>query len=187
MTHCSTDVPITSTNLISNTISNSTHTNTKTSTKSTTSKPIQSNPLSINNFAFFNVQGICPQTVQSKVPFIKNNICNKNLLFLGLSETWLHKGHMEAELKIENFTLFRCDSSRKKRNRGRYTGGVCFYVREDIGATFEELYSYSSKTVQLLCIYSKAENMALLVAYRQPDDKSNGNPSTSNDFIIPLN
>ena len=178
------------------TISNSAHTNTETSAKftntetyaeSTTPKPIQSNPLLINSYAFFNVQGLCPQTVQSKVPFIKNNICNKNLLFIGLSETWLHKGHKEAELQIENFTLFRCDSSRKKKNRGRYTGGVCFYVREDIGASCEELYSFSSKTVQLLCLHSKVENLALVVAYRQPDDRSNGNPSTANDFTVPLN
>ena len=26
-----------------------------------------------------------------------------------------------------------------------------------------------------------------MVVYRQPDDKANGNPSTSNDFIIPIN
>ena len=53
-------------------------------------------------------------------------------MFVGLSETWLHKGHTEAELQIEDFTLFRCDSSRQKKNRGRHTGGVCFYVRKTL-------------------------------------------------------
>ena len=62
----------------------------------------------MNSFAFFNVQGLCPQTVPSKVPFIKDNVCNENQLFVGLSETWLHN-HKEAELKVEGFTLFRCD------------------------------------------------------------------------------
>ena len=44
----------------------------------------QSNPIHfpiINSFAFFNVQGLCPQTVQSKVPFIKN-LCQKNFPLL---------------------------------------------------------------------------------------------------------
>ena len=46
------------------------------------------------------------------------NCSIKNLLFLGLSETWLHKGHKEAELQIENFTSICYDSSRKKIKRG---------------------------------------------------------------------
>ena len=74
----------------------------------------------VNQFAFLNIQGLCPQTCPSKVPFIKSNICNENLLFVGLSETWL-KSHKEAELTIEGYTLFRCDTSRKKRSRGRLT------------------------------------------------------------------
>ena len=152
---------------------------------STTIQPNANIPV-VNSFAFFNVQGLCPQTVPSKVPFIKDNVCNENQLFVGLSETWLHN-HKEAELKVEGFTLFRCDSTRKKKSRGRFTGGVCFYVRDDIAASCETIYSHSSSSVQLLCLYSTIENLAILVVYRQPDDKANGNPSTSNDFIIPIN
>ena len=122
----------------------------------------------------------------SKVPFIKNNICEKNLLFVGLSETWL-KSHTNAELNINGYTIFRCDSTRKKKKRGRLTGGVCFYVREDFGAACEIIFSHSSNSVQLLCLYSKTENTAILLIYRQPDDSSNGNPSFPNDFVIPIN
>ncbi|XP_066933083.1 uncharacterized protein [Clytia hemisphaerica] len=147
---------------------------------------LQSNSVPIiNNFAFFNVQGLCPQTVPSKVPFIENNICHKSLLFVGLSETWLNN-HKDAELKVEGYTLFKCDSSRKKKSRGRATGGVCFYIRDDIAASCEIIYSHKSPSVQLLCVYSKTENLAMLVIYRQPDDKSNGNPSTAKDLLTPL-
>ena len=139
----------------------------------------------IHNFAFFNVQGLCPQTVPSKVPFIENTICSKDLLFVGLSETWLNN-HKEAELTVKDFSLFRCDSSRKKKSRGRSTGGVCLYIREDIAASCEVIFSHSSQSVQLLCVYSNIENLAILTVYRQPDDKTNGNPSTANDVIIPL-
>ena len=131
------------------------------------------------------MQGLCPQTVPSKVPFIKNNICQKNLLFVGLTETWLNN-HKDGELEIEGYTLFKCDSSRKKKSRGRATGGVCFYIRDDIAASCEIIYSHKSSSVQLLCVYSKTENLAMLVIYRQPDDKTNGNPSTAKDFLTPL-
>ena len=122
----------------------------------------------------------------SKVPFVKDNICNENLLFVGLSETWLQT-HKEAEIHIDGYTPFRCDTIRKKKSRGRLTGGVSFYVRDDIAISCEVLYSHSSECVQLLCLHSSVENLVLLAIYRQPDDKSHGHPSTSKDFIFPLN
>ena len=107
------------------------------------------------------------------------------MLFAGLSETWLNN-QKDAELEVDGFTLFKCNSSRKKKSRGRFTGGVCFYIREDIAASCEVLYSHTSSSVQLLCVYSSTENLAMIVTYRQPDDKTNGNPSAAKDFLIPL-
>ena len=65
---------------------------------------------------------------------------------------------------------------------------ICNYslCREDTAVSCEEIYSCSSNSVQLLCLYSKLENLAILVVYRQPDDRANGHPSTANDFINPL-
>ena len=120
------------------------------------------------------------------MPFIKDNLCNDNLLFAGLSETWL-QSHKEAEIHIDGFTPFRCDTARKKKSRGRLTGGVIFYVRDDIAISCEVLFAHSSDSVQLLCLYSSVENLALLATYRQPDDKYHGHPSLPNDFIYPLN
>ena len=139
----------------------------------------------LNNFSFLNIQGLCPQTVASKVPFIKSTLCEKNNLFVGLSETWLNN-HKEAELKIDNYTIFRCDTRRKQKKRGRHTGGVAFYVREDIACSCEILFSYSSECVQILCLHSSIENLIIMVVYRQPDDKYNGHPSSDTDFNIPL-
>ena len=105
---------------------------------------------------------------------------------MGLSETWL-KNHKEAELKISGYTIFRCDSSRKKKSkRGRYTGGVALYVRDDIAISCEEVVKHSSDAVQLLCLYSKSENLAIACIYRQPDDTFHGHPSTSKDLKIAL-
>ena len=132
-----------------------------------------------------NVQGLAPQTIQSKVPFITDSM--ENQLFFGLSETWL-KNHKEAELNIDGYTMYRCDSTRvKKSNRGRNTGGVAFYVRDDIAITSEVIVKYSSAAVQLICLYSKVENLVLACLYRQPDDKAHGHPSTSTDLNSALN
>lgn len=134
---------------------------------------------------FLNVQGLCPQTVPSKVPFVKSTLCDKNNLFVGLSETWL-KDQKEAELKIEGYTLFRCDTKRKQKARGRHTGGVGIYVRDNTACSCEILFSHSSECVQMLCLYSSLENIAIMIVYRQPDDKYNGHPSTDADFNVPL-
>ena len=133
-----------------------------------------------------NVQGLAPQTVHSKVPFISDLIVHDKQLFIGLSETWL-KNHKEAELAIEGYTIFRCDSARKRSRRGRETGGTAFYVRDDIAITSEPIVKHSSESVQLLCLYSKVENLAVACLYRQPDDKAHGHPSTPNDLRVALN
>ena len=129
-----------------------------------------------------NVQGLVPQTVQSKVPFIRDTIVPEKQIFMGLSETWL-RTHKQAELDIDGYTLFRCDSSRyKKSNRGRYTGGVAIYLRDDMAFTSEILLSYATNAIQLLCLYSKSENIVIATLYRQPDDRAHGNPSTPGDL-----
>ena len=134
-----------------------------------------------------NIQGLAPQTKQSKVAFIQDTIVPTNHIFMGLSETWLNN-HKEAELNIDGYTTIRCDSSRKKKsNRGRYTGGVAFYVRDDIAISSEVLVKHSSDSVQLLCLYSKSENIAIACLYRQPDDKAHGHPSTPMDLKLALN
>lgn len=133
-----------------------------------------------------NIQGLCPQTIPSKVPFIQDSFCANKELFIGLSETWL-QSHKDAELYIEGYTLFRRDSTRKKKSSGRLTGGTACYIRDDIAASSNILLDYSSNCVQILCTYSKKENLVIVTTYRQPDDKYHGNPSSPNDFKIALN
>ena len=133
-----------------------------------------------------NIQGLAPQTIQSKVSFISDIVVPEQQLFFGLSETWLNN-HREAELSIEGYTIFRCDSTRKKKSsRGRFTGGVALYVRDDIAISTEVLVSFSSNAVQTICLYSKPENLVMTCLYRQPDDKTHGNPSTHIDLKTAL-
>ena len=117
----------------------------------------------------------------SKVPFIQG-LLNSNSLFIGLSETWLHN-HVEAELAIENYTIFQSDNSTKKKSkRGRHTGGVALYLRNDIAATSSPLLTFSNGAVDIAAVYSSVENIVIAVVYRRPDDSTHNRPSNNNHF-----
>ena len=123
-----------------------------------------------NNFSFFNVQGLNPKTVQSKVPYIKERLLDYKQLFMGLTETWL-SNHIEAELHIDGYTLFRQDRNVKRKSRyGRDSGGAAIYMKDDMAATFEPVVTYSDGKVEVLCIFSQAEKLFLGVVYRPPDN-----------------
>lgn len=137
------------------------------------------NPLS--RFSIFNVHGLKPNTVPSKVPFISDLLIEKNQLFMGITETWLHT-HKDAELHIEGYKLFRSDRKRAKKTRGRYSGGVGCYVRLDIASSLEVLVTFSNGVVELLALYSRVHNLYIAVLYRQPDDPIGNNRSTEKEF-----
>ena len=61
----------------------------------------------MNMFSFLNIQGLCPQTKPSSVPFLKDLMSTSKYLFLGLTETWLTNSHKNGELEIDNYTIFR--------------------------------------------------------------------------------
>ena len=59
----------------------------------------------LTHFSVFNIQGLVPKTVISKVPYVSDVLHEKNSLFINLTETWL-EGHTEAELHIDGYKLF---------------------------------------------------------------------------------
>ena len=107
-----------------------------------------------------NIQGLASQTVQSKVPFLQDLIKTEDQLFFGLSETWL-KDHKEAEIAIDDYMIFRTNSPRIKKARGRLSGGGAMYVRDDIACSTEIVFSYETDPVQMICLYSQPENFNL--------------------------
>ena len=110
-----------------------------------------------------------------------------NQLFIGLSETWI-KDHLDAELAIPNYTLHKADRSRfKKSNKGRDSGGVCAYIRNDIAGSIEEILSYSNGVVEILALYSNVLNLVICTLYRQPDDTAHGHPSNDAELKDALN
>ena len=117
----------------------------------------------------------------SSVPFVRDLIEEQNLLFLLLTETWLRE-HLDAEVNFPEYTIYRTDRNRAKRNRGRNSGGVAIYLSNSVGSSPEVLLEYSSGVIEALCLKIKSLNLVVCVLYRPPDDSSGGNRSTSDQF-----
>ena len=55
-------------------------------------------------------------------------------------------------------------------------------MREDLAATAEPIINFSNSAVEVLGLHIKAEDLVLVVIYRQPDDPTGGHRSTSAEF-----
>ena len=132
------------------------------------------------------MQGLKPRTVPTKVPYIGDLLHESNQIFTALTETWL-KDHKEAELKIANYKIYRSDRIRRKRSeRGRDSGGVAVYLREDLVTTTTEILKISTGVIEALGLHVKSLNLVIIVIYRQPDDSVGGHRSTSREFKAAL-
>ena len=127
------------------------------------------------------MQGLKPRTVPTKVPFVQDLLKDRNQLFMALTETWLRE-HNNAELQVEGYTLFRQDRQRLNRRRGRDSGGVAVYLRNDMAADVEPVIGFSNGVDEILGLYSKSKSLLLVVIYRQPDDIVGGHRSTHTEF-----
>lgn len=130
-----------------------------------------------------NIQGLEQRTKKStKRPFLGDVLYLKDQLFVALTETWLRE-QKEAELDISGYKIFRQDRNRPRRNRrSRDSGGVAFYIRDDLVSSAETVLEFSSGVVEILGVYLKEANILAIVIYRQPDDIRGGNRSTSIQF-----
>ena len=75
---------------------------------------------------------------------------DKNQLFVGLTETWLHN-HKPAETEIENFTLYQANRP-KSNKQGRHGGGAAIYLCNDLAASANEILVYSSEGTETIAV-----------------------------------
>ena len=115
------------------------------------------------------------------MPLIQDLVTEQNQLFFVLTETWL-RDHSDAELSIDGYTLFRQDRKRQRKKMGRDSGGVAVYMKNNLAADMVTVASYSNGVIEFIGLSSKANNLLLLVMYRQPDDITGGNRSTETEF-----
>ena len=127
-----------------------------------------------------NIRGLLPQTVPSKVPYIKDLLDQSSPAAFALTETWLNESHLDAETHIEGYVLLRSDRIRKKATHGRSSGGVAVFVREDYALTAETIFSYSNGVIESLGVHITELNLVFIVTYRSPDSARHS--STAKEF-----
>ena len=130
--------------------------------------PTNTAPL-LTKFSYLNIRGLIPQTVPSKVPYINDELDSTSATVIALTETWLNQSHLEAELCVEGYSIFRKDRTRKKAKSGRSSGGVAVYVRDDHALTAESPFSFLNGVIESLGILLPSLNLVLITTYRSPD------------------
>ena len=129
-----------------------------------------------------NIQGLKPRTIPSKVPFIKDLLFHDKLLFIALTETWL-RDHLDAEINIDGYKLFRQDRITSKQNRrGRDGGGTACYLKNEIAAGTDTIINFSNEAVDVLGLHIKVKDLVLITIYRKPDNRAGEYPSTHIQF-----
>ena len=123
----------------------------------------------IDSFGLINIEGLKTQS-SSSVSYIEDALREHNMLFIILTETWL-RDHLDAEVKVHNYTLFRTDRSRPKKRRGRNSGGVAVYLRDNLAASSEVLFQHSDGgVIEILCVIVRRLNLVICAVYSPPDD-----------------
>ena len=133
----------------------------------------------LTTFAFFNIRGLKPRTTLSKVTAISDLLFESTQLFMGLSETWLCN-HVDVELHIKGYSLHRQDCVLRRSNRGRDSGGVAIYVRDDAATITEVIFNFSNGAIEALGIHIEDWNLVVFIVYRSPDN--NWQKSAFNEF-----
>ena len=135
----------------------------------------------LTSFSLMNIRGLVPRTVPSKVPYIQDLLNESSQLAFGLTETWL-SDHSPAELHIPGYTLYHQDRIRPRSRRGRDSGGVALYIRDDQATSSEIVFTYSNGVIEAIGVHVRSLNLLMIVLYRQPDDRERGHRSTSHEF-----
>ena len=126
-----------------------------------------SNVTKCYNFVYLNISRL----LLSKISFL-HDICEESTLFIGLCETFLNSNVLDAEVFVPGYNISRCD------RRDRIGGGVCLYIKDNIG--FEELLNHSNSVCEALIQRLKSPDLILVNIYRPP----NASCEDFNDVLI---
>lgn len=96
-----------------------------------------------------------------KISEIRSLACKTRAEVFAVSETWLDDTVTAQEINIPNYTTIRKDRNRKG-------GGVCIYVRNDIGFTMKDMPN--NKSVWIKILLPKTKPIVVGVCYRSPSD-----------------
>ena len=106
-----------------------------------------------------------PLANQSKVPYLADLAKTNNYRYIALTETHLREGVRDAEVNIENYTLFR--TNKKMRSHG----GVALYIRNDLTFRARIIMQESDEEIETLAVHLENIQQALVVLYLHQEQK----------------
>ena len=102
------------------------------------------------------------QSNRNKVKYLRDTALECKAPFIVLTETHLKPDILNAEVKIEGYSLYRSDRGENKSH-----GGVAIYLRDDLTG---QLVSVATNSMcETLAIKVKTLNLLLMVVYRPPN------------------
>ena len=111
-----------------------------------------------------NIQGLINHNSDvikhHKLQHLRDLALEGDLLFMAITETWLHSGILDAEVKIEGYQLVRQDRV------DRIHGGVALWVKE--GFTVKEIWKTSNSYVESLLVEISELKSIMSLIYRPP-------------------
>ncbi|KAK3884437.1 hypothetical protein Pcinc_011274 [Petrolisthes cinctipes] len=96
------------------------------------------------NIIISNIRGLYPKSDPNKVPYLSDLADTGETEVMALTETHLHPGIKDAEIKIPGITIIRRD------REGRSHGGVAVYAREETAVDAEVLDTFSNGTTETI-------------------------------------
>ena len=115
-----------------------------------------------NGAIYCNIRGLWLQSNRNKVKYLRDTAIQSNAPFIALTETHLKPEILDAEVKIEGWSLYRSD-----RGPGKSHGGVAIYLRNDLIGQLVAVHSNSQ--CETLVVKVKTLNLLLMCVYRPPD------------------
>ena len=115
-----------------------------------------------NGAIYCNIRGLWLQSNRNKVKYLRDTAIQSNAPFIALTETHLKPEILDAEVKIEGWSLYRSD-----RGPGKSHGGVAIYLRNDLIGQLVTVHSNSQ--CETLVVKVKTLNLLLMCVYRPPD------------------
>jgi hypothetical protein len=89
---------------------------------------------------------------------------SENSVIIALTETWLSENHLDAEVRIPGFNMYRADRV------GKSHGGAALYIREDFAAV--PILTYSENGVEAIVLKVRELEAIVFVVYRPPSTTS---------------
>ena len=132
-----------------------------------------------NGGLYCNIRGLWLQSNRNKVKYLRDTAIESNAPFIAITETHLKPDILDAEVKIEGWSLYRTD-----RGPGKTHGGVAIYLRNDLIGQL--VVSHSNSMCETLVVKVKTLNIILVCVYRPPNATLEANlkifPDKSENF-----